>query len=219
LMPLIMWLTPPQKLPWALIALLLAGAVFRLLLYLYSSVFTYVLLPSRADGLLLGVLCGYLVRHPGINEWLRRRSDWLYLVFGILFIGIIYLTVFAARLDRVNFEDLNSFEMNSVGYLWIDAFYACLLLIVVTVQDSPLAGVMRIPLLRHFGVISYCIYLIHSSVNEILQWLILGEKPMQTNWLMTLLAFITTWVLAAASWKYFEKPIIRWGHAFRYGKT
>ena len=219
LMPLIIWLTPRQKLPWVLIALLLAGAAFRLLLYLYSSVFTYVLLPSRADGLLLGVLCAYLVRHPGINERLRRRRDWLYLVFGILFIGIIYLTLFAARLDRATFADLNSFEMNSIGYLWIDAFYACVLLIVVTVQNSPLAGMMRIPLLRHFGVISYCIYLIHSSVNETLQWLILGEKPLQTNWLMTLLAFIATWVLAAASWKYFETPIIRWGHAFRYGKS
>ncbi|HTV41188.1 MAG TPA: acyltransferase [Candidatus Sulfotelmatobacter sp.] len=219
LMPLILWLTPSQKLQWVLVGLLLAGVGFRLFLHLYSDILTYVLLPCRADGLLLGVLCAYLVRHPGAHAWLQRRRDWLYLVFGILFVGIIYLTVLAARLDKVNFADWNSFDINSYGYSWIDAFYACLLLVVVTVQESPMARVMRSRLLRHFGVISYCMYLIHAVVTDALQWLILGEIPKETNWTMTLLAFLTTWALAMASWKYFEKPIIRWGHSFRYEKT
>ena len=218
LMPLIIWLTPSQKLPWVLIGVFFSVVVCRLLLNHYSCAFTYVLLPCRADGLLLGVLCAYMVRHPGIHAWLQPRRDWLYVVFGILLLGLIYLSVLAAR-NKTNFADFNSLEMNSYGYSWIAGFYACLLLIIVTVQDSPLAGVMRIPLLRHFGEISYCIYLIHVAVNEMLRWLVFRGKPAPTYLMVTLLAFIATWVLAAASWKYFEKPIIRWGHAFRYRKT
>jgi len=219
LMPFIIWLMPPQKLPGAVLALVLAGAAFRLYLYLYSSVFTYVLLPCRSDGLLLGVLCAYLVRHPGIYGWLRRRRDWLYLIFGILLVGFVYLTVLAIRLNKSNFADITSFEMNSFGYSLIDAFYACLLLMVVTAQDGPLARVLRLPLLRHFGMISYCIYLIHFAIHNLLQWFMLGGKPSPAGGIVTLLAFVTTWALAVASWKYFEKPIIQWGRSFRYEKT
>lgn len=218
-MPLIIWLTPSRKLPWVLIGLLVAGASFRLFCYLYSSVLTYVLLPCRADGLLLGVLCAYLVRHPGAHAWLERRRDWLHLMFGVLFVGMVYLSILALRLDRVDFGDWDSFEMNSFGYPLIDAFYACLLLTVVTAQASPLAGVMRIPLLRHFGVISYCTYLIHGAIHGMIQWSILGKNPADINWKVTLLAFMTTWVLAIVSWKYFEEPIIKWGRSFRYGKA
>jgi peptidoglycan/LPS O-acetylase OafA/YrhL len=140
-------------------------------------------------------------------------------VFAILFAGVVYLTVFARRLDQAMFADLNSFEMNTFGYTWIDAFYACLLLIVVTVQNGPLARVMRFRLLCHFGIISFCIYLIHSAVKDCLQWWIVGQEPMGMNWTVTVLAFFTTWALAALSWKFFEKPIIGWGHQFLYGRA
>ncbi len=219
LMPLIIWLTPARKLPRLLVFLLIVTSVFRLLCYLYSSALTYVLLPCRADGLLLGVLCAYWVRHPDINARLHRRKDWLYLAFAILLAGVIYLIAFARSQDRGMYKDFNSFEMNSVGYLWIDTFYACLLLVVITGRDGPLAGMMRIPLLRHLGIVSYCIYLIHDVVYHWLQWWILGEQPARINWLTTALAFFATWILAIVSWNFFEKPIIRRGHSFLYGDT
>lgn len=217
LMPLVILFTPPRKLPWVLGFLLLAVVVFRFVLHLYSSAFTYVLLPCRADGLLLGVLCAWWVRHPGATAWLQRRKDWLYLAFGVLFAGIVYLTVFARSLDQGMFADLNSFEMNAFGYTWIDAFYACLLMVVLMGRDGPLARFMRIPLLRHFGIISFCIYLTHAAVKNWLQWWILGGQPAAINWMVTLLAFFATWILAVVSWNYFEKPIIGWGHKYLYG--
>ena len=216
LMPLIILLTPPRKLPWVAGVLLLAGCACRISLYLHSSALTYVLLPCRSDGLLLGVLCACWVRHPGAIAWLQRRVDWLYLAFAILGAGVVALTVLARSLDVGAFTDWNSFEMNAVGYLCIDAFYACLLLLVLTAQTSLIARAMRFPLLRHFGVISYCMYLIHCVVLQSLDWWILAGPPKMMNWPVTLLAFFVTWGLAALSWKFFEKPIINWGHSFTY---
>jgi len=111
--------------------------------------------------------------------------------------------------------------MISFGYSWISLFYAVLLLMVVSGQSGPLAHVMRIPLLRRLGIISYCVYLIHLAINDFAHDLILGKHDTTMNHLsdgaVTLAAFALTWGLAALSWKFFEKPIINWGHSFLYG--
>jgi peptidoglycan/LPS O-acetylase OafA/YrhL len=113
-----------------------------------------------------------------------------------------------------------SFEMVTFGYTWIALFYACFLLAVVVAKNKLMAGLMRAPLLRHFGSIAYVMYLIHMPIISLMHGLILGTGSIAianvSGFAATILAFAATWFLAALSWKFLEKPILRWGHSFTY---
>jgi peptidoglycan/LPS O-acetylase OafA/YrhL len=213
LMPLVILFVPPKKLPIVLIGLMLLGIACRFFLYLYySNIFTYVLLPTRMDGLLLGVFCAYLVRHSNGMKEFERRRDWLYLLLGVLFLGMIYLTVFARSLGEKMFADLNSFEM-IFGYFWIDLFYASFLLVVLSAPTGLFARAMRFRPLCYLGIVSYSIYLTHGAIYCLLY----SAIPGSLGW-AAFLAFLATCSLAVLSWRFFEKPIIAWGHAFGYSR-
>jgi peptidoglycan/LPS O-acetylase OafA/YrhL len=170
------------------------------------------------DGLLLGVMCAWLVRNEKYYDLIRQRIDWLYVMLTILFGGVIWLTLFQARVGW--FEGYNSFEMALFGYSWISLFFTCFLLIVITARTSPLARMMRIAWLRRLGVISYCVYLIHAPVNEFVDHYVYGKDNTNINSFLDatapFLSFAIVWLIASASWRFFEKPIITWGHSFLY---
>jgi peptidoglycan/LPS O-acetylase OafA/YrhL len=182
----------------------------------YPRLFLYVLTPCRLDTLLIGVLCAWLVRNPQFENFTRRRHDWLYLIFAVLFCVMVYF-VFSRAGDYI------SFDMYTWGYTWIALFYASFLLIVVTDKTGPFARAMRNPLLRHFAVISYGVYLIHGQISISIHDLLFQSGFIPENifsqTLALLLKLLITWFLAMLSWKYFERPIIKWGHSFSYGDS
>jgi peptidoglycan/LPS O-acetylase OafA/YrhL len=219
LLPLAVWFIRPQKRLLAFILLIAIVPVLRTCFFLFhSSTFVYVLLPCRADALMLGVLCAYFVREPVYFSALQRRRPWLIWSFIILFLGIVGLTAFAY--GRPETTLFNSFEMVTFGFTWIALFYACLLLLAATSRTGVLAGILRSRLLRHFGLIAYGMFLMHMAVDSLAHSLILGrssEFKTISDVAVTVLAFFITWLLAVLSWNFFEKPIIRWGHSFSYG--
>ena len=218
LLPLVIWFVPSRKLPGVLISLIMFVPAIRLFFYLYHpAVYVYTLLPCRADTLLLGVLCAYLIRQEKSRCWLEKRGRQLYLMLVVLLLGAGGLTVFARKQDMFAF--MNSFELVSFGYTWLAFLYACLLLIVITAKKGLIAGIMRLRLLRYFGIIAYGIYLIHFPINFLAHGLILGKEPQIKSPLdavVTLVAFLTTLLMATLSWRFLEKPIIGWGHSFSY---
>ena len=221
LLPLMIWLVPPRKLSAVLIVLILLVPVFRVFLYLFHpSVMAYVLLPGRADALLSGVLCACLMRNEKIRCLLQAKRRQLYLVLIGLFVGMLFLTVFGA--GKGYLAVLTSFEMVSIGFFWVAAFYACLLLIAVSDQAGFISGVMRLRGLRHFGIIAYGVFLTHMAVNTLSHGLLLGKESVAftgfPDVLATVLAFLVTWFLAAMSWNFLEKPIVTWGHSFSYNR-
>lgn len=211
----------PRKPIGVLIFLIVLVPIFRTFLFLFHpDIFIYPLLPCRADALLLGVLCTCLVRDPRWRHRFENNRKTLYFVFVILFFGAICLAVFANRIVRGNeVFVLNSFEMITFGFSWLALFYACFLLIVVTAKDGLMAG-MRVPALRHFGLIAYGTYLIHMPVANTVHGLFQGTGSVTirtfSDFAATVLAFLATWLLAVLSWNFLEKPIIRWGHSFTY---
>lgn len=218
LLPLAVRFFIPRKPTGVLILLVALVPIFRTYLFLcHPGIFVYVLLPCRADALLLGVLCAHLVRDPNCLRQLQSNRSWLYVGFGILFLGMVFLTV-SARSEVLS--TLNSFEMVTFGFSWIALFYSCLLLIVVTARTSRFAGLMRIRLLRHFGLIAYGVFLIHLAIRDVAFGLILGTSALPIDTFAgaatTFVAFLVTWLLAVVSWNFLEKPIIRWGHSFDY---
>jgi peptidoglycan/LPS O-acetylase OafA/YrhL len=217
LMPLVLWFTRPNKRLPVLITLIVLVPLLRTYLFLFhSSIFVYVLLPCRADALLLGVLCAYLIREPRHFEKLKRNRSALAIAFIILALGVCGLTAYVHGDDAFAF---NVFEMVTFGFTWIAMFYACLLLLVATTPSGAITAIFRTRLLQHFGLIAYGMFLMHMVINSLVHGLILGktaEIKNLTDLLVTLVAFLATWFLAALSWNFFEQPIIRWGHSFRY---
>lgn len=216
--PFIIWLAPPRRLFAVLLTLIALVPAFRIYLFLFhSGIFSYVLLPCRADSLLLGVLCAYFLRNESLRARLERNRNWLRAAFVILAAGMVGLTIFSNVRGNAT---LYTFEMATVGFTWIALFYACLILLVGTSKAGVLARVTRLPLLRHFGILAYGMFLMNLPVITLVQGLMPGKTMANIgNWLdvlAALLAFLLTWILAGVSWKFFEQPIVRWGHSFSY---
>jgi len=214
-LPALIWLVPLRKLPYALVPLTLFAPAFRLFLYLHHpEIYPYVLLPCRLDTLLTGVLCAYGIRQEGFRHWLEQRQGLLYQALVVLLAGAGYLTAYASG--------PYSFQMVFLGYTWMALLYGCLLLIVVTARTGILVDFIRLTPLCNLGIISYGIYLMHASINILMHGLILGQYVyVETlpDGVVTLLALLTTLLIASFSWHFFEKPIIRWGHSFSYNRT
>ena len=213
LSPLVIRFMPIRRLPHVLISLILFVPLCRLYLYVYhQKIFMHVLLPCRADALLMGVLCAYLVRSERPRRWLEKNQGRLYPALIILLAGTGYLTAYANSV-------WTSFELVFLGYSWLALFYACLLLIVITAKNGLIVSVMRLPPLRYLGLIAYGVFLMHMTINELAHGLLLGQEPHITGLAdvsVTIVALGATLGLAALSWHFFEKPIIRWGHTFSY---
>jgi len=98
-------------------------------------------------------------------------------------------------------------------------FFFYTLTILLAVKGSPLSAFFRIAPLRYLGNLAYCVYLIHIPVNALCHSLIRHQPPTLASIpdaLVTLLAFALTVTLARLSWVYFERPLLRQGHCFRY---
>jgi peptidoglycan/LPS O-acetylase OafA/YrhL len=217
LMPLIIWLMPARKLPHLLVLLILMVPLFRIYLYLYHyNIFQYVLLPCRADSLLLGVLCACLFRNKSARDWLEANQPRLFQMFIVLMLGGVYLTFIAKGKDV--FYVGNLFEITSWGYTCLASFYACLLLIVLTAKSGMIVGIMRLPMLRKLGTIAYGVYLIQGVMLLVAHGLMGKEASIKnfSDGLITFAALVATLLLAKFSWRFFEKPIIDYGHSFSY---
>jgi peptidoglycan/LPS O-acetylase OafA/YrhL len=163
----------------------------------------YVLLPCRMDSLLFGVAAAYFLRQPGAWEFVRahRRQMWT---------AIELLTVVCALLliPRPMFAPLTML----VGYDCLAILYVCIL--VTSLVDQRLAGVLQAKWLRSLGAIAYCVYLIHQLLFALVFALLKGRS---NAWSTTaIIALVLTIIVAKISWEWFEKPLVRLGHRDRY---
>jgi peptidoglycan/LPS O-acetylase OafA/YrhL len=171
---------------------------------------TYVLLPSRMDSLFLGLLCAYWVREPAIWNWIVKRRKFLWLAFFVLIAGM----------PALNSEGIPfTFLWISAGYGWMSFFFATVLLLVLTDRQSLFNRIMRWRCLTEFGTISYGVYLFHVGIYSFCLWKLTGHGwPPRSlkDCGASLLAFAITIVSAELSWRYLEKPMVRWGHKWLY---
>ena len=87
LLPLLIRIINPRKLPFWLVLLVLSSTVFRLAMWYFGPQqgwAGYVLLPCRWDSLFLGVLGAWLLRRPGAREQSATISGSSMLLWGPL---------------------------------------------------------------------------------------------------------------------------------------
>lgn len=209
-LPLLIYVCPPRRLPLVLIGLAALAPVLRFisLAVLQLPRGDYVLLPCRLDALMRGVLCAYALQRPGARTWLMQHHRLLYGLLGVFALGFLVFT----------WTGLQAPLTSALGYLWIAAGYSCLLLSVVT-GSGVLSRFFANRPLRELGIIAYGVYLFHQAVNGLLHGLILGRFPIIGDLpgiAITLLALIFTLLLAHLSWRFFEQRFVLLGQKHKY---
>lgn len=212
--PLLIRKISPQRMIAALVLVIAGAPLLRTLLHYkltHGDFACYVLMPCRADALCLGVLSAFLVRNPRFWRQLCAKRAVLWRSTGILLAGIAWMTY-------QGYEPFSS-PMNTAGYSWIALFYTGCLLLAVSTTTGWFQRLLRSPRLMGLGTIAYCSYLIHIPLifagRRILELGIHGWPA--STWLVGgLLGVAATLGIAAASWKYLEKPLLRIGHRYTY---
>ena len=211
--PLVRFLSP-RRLKTVLIATLLLAPILRASLYVLSSSGAsamYVWMPCRADSLAFGVLAALLWRERKIATWYSAHRMRFYTLLIILALPI-------PAFIKWLFSPY-SFAMGFLGYSWLAALFSCLLLLALLEPQGLWSRFLDWRFLREMGRLSYCIYLIHFLILGLCHSLILHRSPSiatAAGAAVTLLAFVITYGLAALSWRYFEHPLLRRGHLYKY---
>jgi len=211
LMPLAVLRCSRPQLVWLCTGLVLLAPCGRMLALLlagngFAAMF---LLPMRADALLLGVLVAVLVRSPAATESVRRHRPLLGAVTSGLVVACIVLSLGNPSAD--------SWLMASLGYTLVGLCGASVLLWTLIAPGSTVARALTWRPLRALGLVSYFVYLFHQPVWFALHWLLRGSSPRHLTpdaWAVTALAAVVTCALAAASWRWFERPLLSLGHRF-----
>lgn len=203
-----------RRLVYVLGTLVCAAPILRYLAFRHLPHLYYLpqfAMPCRADALALGILAAVAWRRPAFREYLEGHPK-------ILQRGVAYLLVVLAALMWWLARPAGLVTY-TIGYSSLAVFYACLLLLVLSQTQGVVARLARMKWLRYLGGVSYCVYLIHLTINIGAHHLLLGGEPRIYDLRgvgVTLLAGVLTLAVASVSQKYFEKPLIRRGHHYVY---
>jgi peptidoglycan/LPS O-acetylase OafA/YrhL len=211
-LPLIVRFVSKRRLVPIVAGTIAGAALLRLLvaLYLPSRMYaTYLLTPCRADALGAGVLTAIVVRDRRVWQYLQIHRRWLYAVAGILLVILL-------RIDLSSFETYSP-KLYGAEYSIFAAFFASLLLIAISGSDWFVKTVFCNPALTRLGLIAYATYLFHRATIHIAA-VLMGNTPKTAAFflLSKFLGIVAAVALAQISWIWFEKPLIRRGHRYRY---
>jgi peptidoglycan/LPS O-acetylase OafA/YrhL len=213
-LPLLIRYLPPRYLTSVLISAIFGALLLRIVLCQFwpsNQMVRFVLMPCRADALLLGVLGAFAMRQLAWRSWLQRNRRLLWLLLAILAIGFVLLTKFSF--------DIRGVAMAAGGYTFLAAFYLCVILCALLSPESFLSRTLRWSWLRFLGEIAYGTYLFHFVILDLLFAVIRSHPPRIDSGgdlTLALSALTVSLILCRISWSYFETPLIRIGHRKAY---
>jgi peptidoglycan/LPS O-acetylase OafA/YrhL len=211
--PLIRFLSA-RRLFFALLGTICAAPILRVMvsqIWMPGTTAEKILMPCRADALAFGILLAMAWRSDSVRRFLEANAVLLKRMLLGLLGGVLALLWWLLH--------PSSLVGASIGYTWIALFFACLLVVTLTQERSWIARVMRTPMLRWLGTISYCVYILHYAFNLLMHRLILHGSPEIFDAQgvgVSVLALMLTIGVASLSWRYFERPLIGRGHAYSY---
>jgi peptidoglycan/LPS O-acetylase OafA/YrhL len=209
LAPFVLYLLPERRILPFLVGCIAFELLIRLCLLATSAgwLASLVLLPSRLDLLLSGVLAAYLLQAGGLDA---RGRDWM--LRALPLISILALVPIVA-IDA------------GTGSKWFKVFAPLFVgigaasYILAIVRGAPEGRRLRSPALAFLGTISYGLYLVHQPIAGLLHGLILDRRPdigTPAQLAVTLLALAVSVAVAWLSWRMLEAPLVRFGRRWRY---
>ncbi|WP_263375168.1 acyltransferase family protein [Granulicella aggregans] len=161
-------------------------------------------LPTRLDALLIGGLVALSLRGPE-EAMVRRLSRPLLLISAALFVALYLIATKALALPL---DGSASNWIGVFGFTIIDVFAAALILECIH-PGSALGAALSWRPLRALGIISYGFYVYHDLLHDVYSELahrVSTEHPFA----MTLLvAFTATLLIAALSYRFLERPLLK----------
>ena len=215
LLPVIIRVLPRLWLLPVAVALAFGCAATRSLMYLHYGpswgTAAYTLIVSRADALMLGVICAVLLRDRRWTE-LLMKNRWAIRASLVMFgLGMILLSYRG--------WGMGTLPMCTLGFTWVALFYASVLMLAMVSPKGVLSRAFRVRWLMWLGTIAYSLYLFHEIVLSTAFRLLLHHTPAMVNGVDALTALLALGIalgLARVSWVYFESKLVRAGHRFTY---
>lgn len=218
LLPFLIALVSWRRLPRLVLALMLVCGLVRVALVHGDTnpaevATATVLLPFRADALLLGILAAWAMRNA---RWRNRFSRYR----GVIYAVLLLLLAIVAVLAFGTYSQARTGVFHPLyGYTLLALLFGCAVILAVTERRGPIAAISRNRALRKLGIISYAVYLLQLPVSLLVHWALRGTPGTATRggaYLVAVGALVVSVGLAAASWRFFERRIVDWGRSFRY---
>lgn len=213
-LPILVKTIGKSRLLWILLLLVIDAPILRTILYFTTQAgpnAAYVLMPCRADSLLLGVTAAMLLRRADVWEWLVKNHAKLFLVSLVLGVGVVLFVIRG--------WGMLTMPMSTLGYTWMAMFYLSILVLTILPGANRWRRCLRFKHLTGLGTISYGVYLIHGPIYALTFILLKKEGPALRNVSdlgVTLLAITLTISVATVSWRQFEKAMVKRGHRYTY---
>jgi peptidoglycan/LPS O-acetylase OafA/YrhL len=204
--PALIVFVPGRRLAPVLIAVVVGALLLRIVIYRFDilpDMAALVLLPSRADILVCGILAAVAFKTSGI-PWERLELP-LRVTPIVMLVGTSGLKL----LDNGSFE--------TTGPLLVAI--GCAAFILTIVLGAPEAKRFHSPVLRFFGNNGYCLYLTHLPVLGLMHGLILGTKPdlaTPSQWLVAIAALPVCTLVGWGMTRLIEEPMTAYGRSWRW---
>lgn len=213
-LPLTIRFVRRSRLWWIVAAMIVGAPLLRILLNytLHGGPFaSYVLMPCRADALGFGLAAALMTRNPRLWQSVVRRRNWVYtgLAGTLLLVIVLLLSGFTPFTDKVL-----GLEYSLLGLLYF-------LLLLTALLNRQLEAIFSMSTLRYLGTIAYGLYLLHLGCMAAVRALATHIYQGQSGWMVLAVSICGIGIaaaLAAISWEYLEKPLIRRGHRYQYAE-
>ncbi len=210
-----------SRLTLVLIFVVISAPLLRVFLLFnvpHGDLADYLLMPCRADALCLGVLSAILVRS-------RRGWDFLLGKRTLLYSTTCGLLLVLAWFSYKQYGQTAT-PMVTFGFSVLGLFYTCCLLIAL-MKTRTSERVLCNRRLMELGGIAYCVYLVHTPLIVAARRLtpicfpFLRKLPIPyvvgiEVLLGGLLGIVASVAIAKISWRFFEQPMLRRGHAYKF---
>ncbi len=207
LWPALLCLIGRRGLVPAVAVLLIGGVVAR------GFDFYFWILIARADGLLLGaLLAGLLIDPPRVTEHRRRFQGGFLIAMAI---GPAFLATGLVLIRYAGLPRGQWFYMFNILAINLTLF-GLVGLVLINLGHLRLAP-LRDRRLCYLGLISYGLYLYHIPLIWLVENL-LRNRGLDPTWMpYRITSLLLSFVVAAASWEWLERPILSLRHRFEYG--
>jgi peptidoglycan/LPS O-acetylase OafA/YrhL len=207
-LPMIVRVLSRQILLRVAVLLALSSTFVRSLLYLHYGptwgTAAYTLIFSRADALMVGVICAALLRDPHWKELLTSKRWIAHASCTIFGLGVAVLTYKG--------WGMGTMPMCTLGFTCLALFYASILMLVTITPIGLMSRAFQARWLMWLGTISYGLYLFHGFAMGVVSRMVQDYPPATADWvraISTIAAVVASLCFAWLSWGYFESKMVQ----------